>query len=124
VEVERETELIGIAERPETVAATIRGPDGLEKVVETPWLIGCDGAHSRIRNLNNIHFPGEEDPHQYVIADVLMQTAFEHDEIYSFLTDEGILLFFPLPNQRWLIVADVPAQHDATKEQPSLHELQ
>jgi 2-polyprenyl-6-methoxyphenol hydroxylase-like FAD-dependent oxidoreductase len=124
VEVERETELIGISERPESVAATIQGPDGPETVVETPWLIGCDGAHSRIRHLNHIHFPGEEDPHQYVIADVLMETAFEHDEMYSFLTDQGILLFFPLPNQRWLVVADVPAHHDATKEQPTLQEVQ
>jgi len=31
VDVEREAELIGIAERPESVAATIRGPEGSEK---------------------------------------------------------------------------------------------
>jgi len=31
VDVERETELICIAERPESVAATIRGPEGFEK---------------------------------------------------------------------------------------------
>ncbi len=124
VEVERQTELIAISERPESIAATICGPDGAERVVETPWLIGCDGAHSRIRHLNHIHFPGEEDPHQYLIADILMETAFEHDEMYSFLTDQGIVFFFPLPNQRWLVVADVPADHDGTKEQPTLQEVQ
>src|SRR5579884_1519500 len=75
VEVERETELIDLSQRTDGVAATIRGADGRESVVETPWLIGCDGAHSRVRHLNRIHFPGEEDARQYLVADVLMQTG-------------------------------------------------
>jgi 2-polyprenyl-6-methoxyphenol hydroxylase-like FAD-dependent oxidoreductase len=124
VEVEREIELIGTAERRDCVAAEIRRADGREEVVETPWLIGCDGAHSRIRHLNHIHFPGDEDPHQYVIADVLMAPAHAHDEIHSFLSDHGILFFFPLPNQRWLIAADLPTPVDAAREQPTLGEMQ
>jgi 2-polyprenyl-6-methoxyphenol hydroxylase-like FAD-dependent oxidoreductase len=124
VAVERQTELIAISERPEGIVATICGPDGAEKMVETPWLIGCDGAHNRIRHLKHIHFPGEEDPHQYLVADVLMDSAFEHDEMYSFLTDQGIVFFFPLPKQRWLVVADLPEHHDGTKEQPTLQEVQ
>jgi 2-polyprenyl-6-methoxyphenol hydroxylase-like FAD-dependent oxidoreductase len=124
VEVERETELIELSQRPDRVAATIRGADGRETVVETPWLIGCDGAHSRVRHLNHIHFPGEEDTRQYLIADVLMQTGLAHDEVYSFLSDDGMLLFFPLPNQRWLIAADVSAHHDGATEQPTLPEVQ
>jgi 2-polyprenyl-6-methoxyphenol hydroxylase-like FAD-dependent oxidoreductase len=124
VKVERETELIALSERTESVAAAIRGADGRETIVETPWLIGCDGAHSRVRHLNHIHFPGEEDTRQYLLADVLTQTALARDEIHSFLGDDGMLLFFPLPNQRWLIAADVPVHHDAAKEQPTLQEVQ
>jgi 2-polyprenyl-6-methoxyphenol hydroxylase-like FAD-dependent oxidoreductase len=124
VEVERETELTDLSQRPDGVAATIRGADGRESVVETPWLIGCDGAHSRVRHLNRIHFPGDEDIRQYLLADVLMQTALAHDEVSTFLCDDGLLLFFPLPNQRWLIAADVPVHHDAAREQPTLQEVQ
>jgi len=40
------------------------------------------------------------------------------------MTDRGLLFFFPLPNRRWLIAADLPAQHDAVKEQPSLEDVQ
>jgi 2-polyprenyl-6-methoxyphenol hydroxylase-like FAD-dependent oxidoreductase len=124
LEVERQAELIAISERPEVIAARIRHADGREEMVETPWLMGCDGAHSRVRHLNRIHFPGEEDPHQYFVADVLMDSALAHDELHTFVGDHGIILFFPLPQDRWFIAADVPTQHDATKEQPSLAEIQ
>ena len=78
VKVERETELIAVSQRTDSVAATIRGADGREANVETPWLIGCDGAHSRVRHLNHIHFPGDQDFRQYVLADVLLQTVLAH----------------------------------------------
>ena len=62
VEVARENELVAISGRPDTVSVTIRRGNGSEEVVETPWLIGCDGAHSRVRHLNHIHFPGKGRP--------------------------------------------------------------
>ena len=124
IHVDRETELVAISGRPDAVSATIRHGNKSEEVVETPWLIGCDGAHSRVRHLNNIHFPGKEDLHQYCLADVLIEGALAHDEIHAFMTDRGLLFFFPLPNRRWLIAADLPAQHDAVKEQPSLEDVQ
>ena len=122
IEVERETELVEIVGRPDAVVATIRRGNSSEEV-ETPWLIGCDGAHSRVRHLNHIHFPGKEDLHQYCLADVLIEGALARDEIHSFMTDRGLLFFFPLPNARWVIAADLPAQHDAVKEQPSLNDV-
>jgi 2-polyprenyl-6-methoxyphenol hydroxylase-like FAD-dependent oxidoreductase len=124
LDVERQAELIGLSEGPGVIAARIRHVDGQQEVVEAPWLIGCDGAHSRIRHLNRIHFPGEEDPHQYFVADVLMDSALAHDELHTFMGDYGIILFFPLPQNRWFIAADVPTHHDTTKEQLSLAEVQ
>ena len=124
VKVERETELIAVSQRTDSVAATIRGADGREANVETPWLIGCDGAHSRVRHLNHIHFPGDQDFRQYVLTDVVLQTVLAHDEVHTFLCDDGMLLLFPLPNRRWLIVADIPTHHDADNEQPTLQEMQ
>ena len=122
IEVERETELVEIVGRPDAVVATIRRGNSSEEV-ETPWLIGCDGAHSRVRHLNHIHFPGKEDLHQYCLADVVIEGALARDEIHSFMTDRGLLFFFPLPNARWVIAADLPTQHDAVKEQPSLNDV-
>ncbi len=124
VEVERETELIATSERSDSVAARIRRADGREESVETPWLVGCDGAHSTIRHLNHIHFRGDEDPHHYIIADVVMESALAHDELHFFLSDNGIVLFLPLPDGRSLILADIPSSHDATQQQPTLDVMQ
>ena len=123
IEVERETELMAISARPDAVVATIRRADSSEEVVETPWLVGCDGAHSRVRHLNHIHFPGKEDLHQYCLADVLMESTLARDEIHTYMGDRGLLFFFPLPERRWLVAADLPTQHDAVKEQPTLDDV-
>src|SRR5258708_27282199 len=32
------------------VVSTLRHADGAEEIVETAWLIGCDGAHSTVRH--------------------------------------------------------------------------
>jgi 2-polyprenyl-6-methoxyphenol hydroxylase-like FAD-dependent oxidoreductase len=123
IEVERETELVAISARPDAVVATIQCGNSSEEVVETPWLIGCDGAHSRVRHLNHLHFPGMEDLHQYCLADVTIEGALARDEIHAFMGDRGLLFFFPLPQGRWILAADLPAQHDAVKEQPSLDDV-
>lgn len=124
IQVERDTELVAISSQADAVSATIRRVNRPEEVVETPWLIGCDGAHSQVRHLNHLHFPGKEDLHQYCLADVLIEGAPARDEIHSFMGDRGTLFFFPLPDERWLIAADLPTQHDAVKEQPGLQDMQ
>jgi glycine/D-amino acid oxidase-like deaminating enzyme len=55
--------------------------------------------------------------------DVLMESTLARDEIHTFMGDRGLLFFFPLTNRRWLIAADLPTQHDAVKEQPSLEDV-
>jgi SAM-dependent methyltransferase len=52
-----------------------------------------------------------------------MESTLARDEIHTFMGDRGLLFFFPLPNRRWLIAADLPTQHDAVKEQPSLEDV-
>ncbi|MEA5364040.1 FAD-dependent monooxygenase [Amycolatopsis sp., V23-08] len=39
---------------------TVRGPDG-EYRLDAPYVVGCDGAHSRVRELAGIGFPGTTD---------------------------------------------------------------
>ena len=121
--VERATELVGMADRLDGVPATLRHTDGSEEIVQTPWLVACDGAHSRVRHLNHQHFPGECDPRQYVVADVVLrEERLARDEIYAFLTDRGTLFIFPIPGGRYLVVADVRGPSGG--EAPSLEEVQ
>lgn len=124
LEVERGSELIEISERPDSIAANVRRADGREEVVTTPWLIGCDGAHSLVRHLNRLHFPGEQDPRQYLVADVGMDCALDHDELHAFICEQGLVFFFPVPERRWFVAADIRAHHDPSKEHPTLQEVQ
>jgi 2-polyprenyl-6-methoxyphenol hydroxylase-like FAD-dependent oxidoreductase len=122
--VERRTELIGLAEHPDGVRATLRRPDGSEELVDTPWLIGCDGAHSTVRHLRHQGFPGQEDPYQYVLADVRAEGPISRDEGQGFLGDRGVLFVFPLPAGRMILIANLAEHHDAVAETPSLEDVQ
>ena len=123
VQVEWQTELLDFTSGPDSVFATIRCADGSEATVQTPWLVGCDGAHSKVRHVNLEGFTGEEDPHQYVLADVVIDGQLSRDEWHGFLTDAGTLYFFLLPAPRTLIVADIPEHHDPATESPTLDDI-
>jgi len=124
VSVERETELIALEEETHGLRATLRRMDGTTEVAKTPWLVGCDGAHSRVRHLQGEHFPGEVDPRQYLVGDVVLDGGHAFDEVFVYLTDHGALWWFPLPEGRSLIAADVREQHDGDTETPGLEDVQ
>ena len=65
VRIERETELLGfkqtglLAGSPEAgVSASLRHADGSQEHVQPRWIIGCDGAHSVVRQHAGIDFEG------------------------------------------------------------------
>jgi len=122
--VERGTELIGLEEHAHGVRATLRHAGGKTEILDTPWLIGCDGAHSTVRHHKGAHFPGEADPRQYLIADVVLDGGHASDEVFIYLTDHGALWWFPLPEGRNLIAGDVREQHDSDTEKPRLEDVQ
>jgi len=124
ITVERETELITLEDDGMIVRATLRRADGATEVVETPWLVGCDGAHSTVRHLKGEHFPGEADPHHYLVADVVLDNPRTPDEVYVYLTDNGVLWLFPLPDGRTLLAADVPQPHADAADSPDLGEVE
>jgi 2-polyprenyl-6-methoxyphenol hydroxylase-like FAD-dependent oxidoreductase len=122
ITVERRTELVDFVQNEDQVRATILHADGRDEEVLTPWLIGCDGAHSTTRHLSREAFGGEEESHQHVLADVIVDADFERDVAHSFLTDRGVLFFFPLPQERTLVIA--AEHHEPTTEAPTLQEIQ
>ncbi len=124
VTVERRTELVDLVQNEDHVRATLRLPDGREEKVDTPWLVGCDGAHSLVRHLNREGFSGEADPHQYVIADVAVDGDLARDEAHAFLGERGAFFLFTLTKDRNLVAADLATYHDAATETPTLEEIQ
>ena len=107
--VEREVELTGFTQDANGVRATLRHKDGREETVETPWLIGCDGAHSTVRHGLGLTFDGSAEGGDWILADVRLEGDGKppSDEIAPFLHDDGPFVVFPIPGDRARIIAAV-----------------
>ena len=114
IEVERETSLTTLDQTSELVHATLRHPDGGLEVVETPWLLGCDGAHSTTRKALGMEFEGSPYQESFLLADVHLDSSLERDRIHLYLAADGLLGLFPFRENRCRIVASIPPQ---TREQ-------
>ena len=60
-EIRRGQEVVGLSQDDATVTAEVRGSDGQHRVTAR-YLVGCDGASSRVRDLAGIPFPGTTYP--------------------------------------------------------------
>jgi 2-polyprenyl-6-methoxyphenol hydroxylase-like FAD-dependent oxidoreductase len=69
VAVRRGTDLIGLTCGEAGVEAAVSGPDG-QTVMAGRYLVGCDGAHSTVRKLTGVAFPGRAGTLAAVSADV------------------------------------------------------
>ncbi|HEY8517033.1 MAG TPA: FAD-dependent monooxygenase [Candidatus Binatia bacterium] len=107
VTVERRTEAISIRPDADGVTATIRHADGSEETLRTPWLLGCDGAHSTTRHELGIEFSGEVEPNDWILADACVHGPLPSDEISVFWHRKGVIAFFPIAPGRFRLVADV-----------------
>ena len=68
-EIRRGQEVVGLSQDEATVTADVRGSDG-EHRVTARYLVGCDGASGRVRDLAGISFPGTTYPEVQRLAQV------------------------------------------------------
>jgi 2-polyprenyl-6-methoxyphenol hydroxylase-like FAD-dependent oxidoreductase len=107
--VEWNTELVGLRQEAEHAAATLKLADGGTHEIRTSWVAGCDGAHSAVRKLNDIPFPGEPYEHVFFVADAEATGTMVPDEVNVYLWREGFHLLFPMRGRdHWRIVGIVP----------------
>jgi 2-polyprenyl-6-methoxyphenol hydroxylase-like FAD-dependent oxidoreductase len=109
VTVERQVELIGFADRSDCVEARLRHADGREETFATPWLIGCDGAHSAVRHCAGMEFSGSTEGGNWMLADVRLEGdgSPPRDEVATYLHPDGPFVIFPQPDGRARIVAQI-----------------
>gem|GEM_PF-322235 len=127
VTVEREVELTGFAPAAEHVSAHLRHADGREETIETPWLLGCDGAHSTVRHGLGVAFPGAAQGDDWLLADVRIdgEHAPASDEIATYFHHDGPLVVFPIPGHRARIIATLgKTDPDHPRPDPTLADVQ
>jgi len=109
--VEWNTELVGLAQDTDHVMATLKNADGTRSEVRVPWLAGCDGARSTVRELNGIAFEGAPYQHVFFVADVKMTGSMAPDVLNVYLWRRGFHLLFPMRGtDHWRIVGILPPQ--------------
>jgi 2-polyprenyl-6-methoxyphenol hydroxylase-like FAD-dependent oxidoreductase len=105
------TELVGLDQNADGVTATLKLADGTNQSLRVPWVAGCDGAKSAVRELSGITFPGAPYEHVFFVADVEMTGHMAAEEVNVYLWREGFHLLFPMRGRdHWRIVGILPEE--------------
>jgi 2-polyprenyl-6-methoxyphenol hydroxylase-like FAD-dependent oxidoreductase len=129
VRVERGVELLGFEAGEEEVAATLGHGDGSTERVHARYLVGCDGAHSGVRQGAGIPFEGGAYPQTFALGDLEVDGELEHEVAHAFLAAGGMLFFFPLGRPAtWRMLGMRPPgganEGEQERTEPSLADLQ
>jgi 2-polyprenyl-6-methoxyphenol hydroxylase-like FAD-dependent oxidoreductase len=96
VQVERETALVDFEQGPEGVSALLKGADGTAERCHARYLAGCDGAHSKVREVLGIGLPGGTYDDMFYVADAQVSGPVADHELHVDLDDADFLAVFPL----------------------------
>ena len=99
VQVERRTELTGLAQDADGVIATLRRADGREEQCACDYVAGCDGAHSAVRASIGVDFGGGTYQHLFYVADVTGRGPIVDDGIHVDLDEADLLAVFDMKGE-------------------------
>ena len=106
VQVERRVEFVDFEQDKSGVTSRLRSADGSIEEVRSKFLCGCDGSHSTVREKAGISFGGQGYEEEWILADVKMkEVAFARDEVTLFAEPHHFFAIFPLPDNRWRLIA-------------------
>jgi 2-polyprenyl-6-methoxyphenol hydroxylase-like FAD-dependent oxidoreductase len=95
-----------------------------DEEVEASYVVACDGAHSTVRKLLGLEFPGKTFHERFLIADLRAELpGFPRNERRFFFDPPSNpgrqVLVHPQPDGEWRIDWQVPAETDAQAERES-----
>jgi 2-polyprenyl-6-methoxyphenol hydroxylase-like FAD-dependent oxidoreductase len=125
--IERQVELTGFTQQGDVLETHLRHADGREELFKTPWLIGCDGAHSAIRHTLGVEFEGDTRAEDFFLADVRLEGADipSSDEVSIYFHRDGPFVVFPMPGGRARVIATAGRSDPShPRPDPSLAEVQ
>jgi 2-polyprenyl-6-methoxyphenol hydroxylase-like FAD-dependent oxidoreductase len=110
VAIERGVEIVGLDEGERSATVVLRHHDGREEQAEFDYVLGCDGAHSAVRKLAGIPFPGSTYDDECLLGDVDLKWRLPDEQLSICPAADGVLLAFPLPGRhRFRIIMILPA---------------
>lgn len=110
-------ELTGAVQRDDRVIVSVRSDEGAEYQIEAPYLVGCDGAHSRVRGLLGWNLEGTTYPRTVSLYDVsLPEPANSLPWPRVDLSANGLLGVLKFQHNRWRIIDGVQPVEGETIE--------
>jgi 2-polyprenyl-6-methoxyphenol hydroxylase-like FAD-dependent oxidoreductase len=109
--VERLAELGGEVVRPAALTRLSQDLDGVTttfadgETIRARFVVGCDGAHSTVREEAGIGFTGGEYAESFTLADVRLSGEAPDDEVILFYAVNGLTVLAPLPGGIHRVVA-------------------
>jgi 2-polyprenyl-6-methoxyphenol hydroxylase-like FAD-dependent oxidoreductase len=121
--VEQGAELTGLTAGGDAVTATIRRHAGQAQTITAGYVVGCDGAHSRVRHELGLAFHGQPYPQDWLLADVRLDWDLREDAVHAFFRPNGLpVIFFPMRGHRWRLT--LPFAGSRGGQAPTLEEIQ
>ena len=111
--IERGVELTDVRQDADVAHAVLTAADGRTSTTTARFVVGCDGAHSRVRKAAGISFDGEAYDQDWVLADVLAEGVGHDDSNHAFFRADGLpLVCLPFGHGRWRLTFPEPVGHD------------
>ena len=125
VAVERNVEVISLTTKGDSVEAVLRHRDGSEEVLSADWLLGCDGAHSIVRESIGTEFAGETMLSDWMLADVHARDYPRPDtDVSVYWHKDGVFVIFPISPGRYRVLADLPMTSGQRPPDPTMEQVQ
>jgi 2-polyprenyl-6-methoxyphenol hydroxylase-like FAD-dependent oxidoreductase len=121
VEVRWSHRLTGLRQDGDGVTLTCDTPDG-ERQLQVAYVVGADGAHSAVRHLLGMDFPGHSHPDLFLICDIRARLPFPNERHFHFdppWNPGRQVLVHPQPDDTWRIDWQVPSDFDLEAERAS-----
>jgi 2-polyprenyl-6-methoxyphenol hydroxylase-like FAD-dependent oxidoreductase len=117
VAIEYRTGFISFMQDADKVISKLQSDAG-EELIESRYLVSCEGAHSLIRKQAGISFVGKTYPVGYYMADVEADWPADHKDIRVWLHEDGMFSAIPMPGERrWrLFVESSKQEHEGPTE--------
>jgi 2-polyprenyl-6-methoxyphenol hydroxylase-like FAD-dependent oxidoreductase len=121
--VEWDRELVALEQEEDGVLVRLARPsDGAGETIRAAWVVGCDGGHSRVRDLVALALEGDSREERFLFGDVEIQGLEPADSGYVWFDAGEYLAASPFRGLRsWQVQASLPA---GTEEPESLELLQ
>lgn len=121
VEVEWNVSLADFTQDDSRVRATLDHA-GRRESADFAYLCGCDGAHSRVRHVLGVEFPGGTYEHLYYVADVQLAAA-QSEDLYAHLAEGSFALMLPVRSRGMWRLIGVAAEDPAPGQQLTFEDI-